>query len=264
MKGIICYYSGSGNTKLACNYLKGHVTKADFELYNIVRNDVPDFSSYDIVGFATFTDFFAPPKLMHSFVNKIADQGGKKAFVLNTFGFTSGKLLQTFSGLAENAGFDVLTGFSLHTPEAYPPMRKRGLAADNAPNEKELKKFDAFISDLAGIVEGLKNGREVGKRKIVMPLAGKILPARKRTQAKKDFGIQKVDTDRCNECGICMKGCPYEAITMNPKPVFDHDVCAGCWRCYNNCPKKAIYTNKFRGDYQYHGPSEKLKNKLKA
>ena len=44
MKGIICYYSGSGNTKLALEYMSKKITNTDFELYNIVRNEVPDFT----------------------------------------------------------------------------------------------------------------------------------------------------------------------------------------------------------------------------
>jgi len=35
MKGIICYYSGSGNTKLAMEYLTRKITNTDFELYDI-------------------------------------------------------------------------------------------------------------------------------------------------------------------------------------------------------------------------------------
>ena len=44
MKGIICYYSGSGNTKLAANCIKKKIKNADFELCDIVKNDTPDLS----------------------------------------------------------------------------------------------------------------------------------------------------------------------------------------------------------------------------
>ncbi len=263
MKGMICYYSGSGNTKLACNYLKNKIKNVDFELHDIVKNDVSDFSRYDIVGFATFTDFFAPPKLMHSFVEKINNQNGKKAFVFNTYGAISGKTIKVFSDLVEGAGFDVLTGFSLHMPESYPPMRKRGFAFDKAPKEKDLKQFDAFIADLDRILNDIKLNEEVHKQKLKISLIGKLFPAAKRTQAKKDFGSQNVNEELCIECGICMKGCPYGAITMEPKPIFNHELCAGCWYCYNHCSQKAIYTKKFTGDYQYLEPNENVKSKLK-
>ena len=262
MKGIICYYSGSGNTKLACNYLKNKIKNADFELYNIVKNDIPDFGEYDFVGFASFTDFGAPPKLMYMFVEKISNQNGKNAFVFNTFGAISGKTIREFDKLVSEAGFKVHTGFSLHTPESYPPMRKRGMAYNNSPKEKNLNQLDEFITDLDTIINEVKSSKEVEKRKLKLKLMGRLLPVYKRTQAKKDFGIQNVKKELCAECGVCMNGCPYEAITMDPKPIFNQGICAGCWYCYNHCKQKAIYTPKFSGDYQYANPNENLKSKL--
>ncbi|NOY07447.1 MAG: hypothetical protein GXP33_01205 [Spirochaetes bacterium] len=262
MKGIICYYSGSGNTKLACNYLKNRIKNADFELHNIVRNGIPDFNKYDIVGFAAFTVFWAPPELMYSFIDRIGNQSGKNAFILNTFGAISGRTLKVFGDLIKAAGFNVVSGFSFHTPESYPPMRKKGLPFDKAPKEKELEQFNAFITDLDNIINKLKNGKTIKNRKLKISLFGRIFPAYEHTHAKKDFGIQKVDAELCKECAVCMNGCPYEAVTMNPKPVFNHDICAGCWYCYNHCKSKAIYTDNFNGDYQYPKPKEELLKKL--
>ncbi len=263
MKGIICYYSGSGNTKLACNYLKNRIEDVDFELFDIVKQDVPDFSEYDIVGWASFTDFGAPPKYLYSFVEKISQQKGKKAFVFNTYGFMSAGTLPNMKKLLNSKGFDVISGFSLHTPENYPPMRKRGRAADDAPTESELQKFNGYIYSLNTQINALKSGTDIQNAKIKSPFSSLFLKF-SREKAKEDFGIQNVNEELCTECGVCMKGCPYEAITMNPKPIFNHEICAGCWYCYNHCKQKAIYTPKFTGDYQYPKPNDQMKNKLQT
>ena len=264
MKGIICYYSGSGNTKLACEYIKGKTNNADFELYNIVKNEIPDFTKYDIVGFAAFADFGAVSKIMYSFVDKMPDQNEKNAFIFNTYGAFSLKTLTTFDELVTGAGFKVQTGYSLHTPESYPPMRKRGMAFDKSPKPKDMLEFDSFISDLDSILNDIKSGKEIKKRKLKLKFTAMLMPGFDRAQAKKDFGIQNVNKELCTECGVCFNGCPYEAITMNPKPVFNHDICAGCWYCYNHCKQKAIYTPKFSGKYQYPKPNEMVMEKLKA
>ena len=261
MKGIICYYSGSGNTKLACNYIKNKIKNADFDLYNIVKSDVPDFSKYDFAGFASFTDFGAPPKLLYSFIDKIDNQNGKNAFVFNTYGFMSGGTLKSMEQLLNSKGYNVLSGFTLHTPESYPPMRKRNKAFDDSPNTTELQRFDDFIQLLDKQINDLKSDVEIQNVKIKSPFSSLFLKF-SREKAKKDFGIQNVDEQKCEECGVCMKGCPYEAITMNPKPIFNHHICAGCWYCYNHCKQKAIYTPKFTGKHQYPKPSEALNNKL--
>lgn len=262
MKGIICYYSGSGNTKLACTYIKNKTENIDFELFNIVNKGMPDFNKYDLVGFATFADYGLPPKLMYSFVKNIKKQKNKAAFVFNTYGFISRNTLTGLRDLITENGFEVLTGFSLHTPENFPPVRKLGMRFDNSPKEKDIKKFDNFIKDLDSIIEKLKTGKKIEKRKLKTDILAKLSKPSKKSQAKKEFGIQNVNTSLCTECKVCVNGCPYNAISMNPKPVFDHEKCAGCWFCYNHCKQKAIYTPKFKGEYQYSSPNKQMKQKL--
>ncbi len=262
MKGIICYYSGSGNTKLVCEYIKRKISNADFELYNIVGNEIPDLNQYNVVGFAAFTDFWGVSQFFHSFFEKISVVSGKNAFVFNTFGFISGKTLKQFTKLVRKKGFNVLTGHSLHTPENYPPMRTQIKAYDDSPNPKDLENFDAFILRLDVILKAVSEDIQPKREKIKIGFMGTILPAFSRTAAKKDFGEQKVDESSCTECGVCAKGCPYEAIQLDPYPVFNHDKCYGCWYCYNHCHVKAIYTPKFNGIGHYPKPIKELTAKL--
>ncbi len=263
LKCIICYYSGSGNTKLACQYIANNIRNVEFKLFNITREGIPDLDSYDIAGFACFTDFLDPPYLMGTFVDKLKRQAGKPAFVFNTYGFINGKTRITLDKWVTAKGFEVLAGHSLHTPESYPPMIAGGRGNKQAPNEKELREFKKFISGLEESFNLLRIGKEVTiKRRIADILIG-TLPVFWRTRSKKEMGIKYVDTELCKECHTCEKLCPYKAIKLDPKPVFDMTRCYGCWSCYNHCPNKAIYTRKYRGVGQYPKPIEQLKDKLK-
>jgi ferredoxin len=263
LKCIICYYSGSGNTKLACQYIANKIKNTEFKMFNIAREDIPDLDSYDIAGFACFTDFIEPPYLIRAFLDKLNRQTGKPAFVFNTYGFINGKTRSTLDKWVTAKGFKVLAGHSLHTPESYPPMIAGGRGNEQAPDEKELKEFNRFISVLEESFNLLRNGKEVKvKRRIADILIG-MLPVFSRTQSKNKMGIKYVDTELCKECHTCEKLCPYKAIKLDPKPVFDMTRCYGCWSCYNHCPNKAIYTRKYRGVGQYPKPIEQLKNKLK-
>ena len=261
MKGIICYYSGSGNTKLACEYIKKKISNADIDLYNIVRNEIPNLTKYDIVGFATYTDFWGVPQYFHNFFNILKKHPGKNTFIFNTYGFISSKTLQQLKKLAKSKGFNVCLGHSLHTPENYPPMRIKKMAFDNSPNPKELNKFNNFISRLDFIIDNIAKGN-VNQKEYKIGILNRISPALPRKLGKKDFGIQNVDKSICTKCGICSKGCPYEAIDLTPFPKFNHNKCFGCWFCYNHCPSKAIYIKKYNGIGHYSKPINSLKEKL--
>ena len=80
-KGLVFYYSGSGNTKLACKYISHNLQNVQLELCNVVKIDeIPDLDSYDIIGFATFTDWFGQPFLFKEFIKRIPVQNKKLAF----------------------------------------------------------------------------------------------------------------------------------------------------------------------------------------
>jgi len=264
LKGLICYYSGSGNTRLACQYIQSHVKNAKLDLFNIMRDGTPDFAAYDIAGFASFTDFLDPPYLMQTFMGKLAQQFNKPAFIFNTYGFINGRTTQTLAKWASAKGFKAIAGHSLHTPESYPPMIAGGHGNEQAPNEKELKAFKDFVAALDKGFALFSEGKDVPAKQVKASFIYNLLPSFSRTRSRNDMGLKYIDEELCDECGICEKLCPYGALKMDPKPVFDMDKCYGCWSCYNHCPRKAIYTKKFRGAGQYPKPSSILKNKIGA
>lgn len=51
----------------------------------------------------------------------------------------------------------------------------------------------------------------------------------------------KVDAEKCTGCGICVEGCPVEAISLkNDKAVIDESTCIECGLCVDECPNDAI------------------------
>ncbi len=53
--------------------------------------------------------------------------------------------------------------------------------------------------------------------------------------------LPKLYEDKCTECMLCEKICPYFAIEFIDKITFDKDKCFGCDLCISKCPVGAIY-----------------------
>lgn len=260
MKGLICYFSTTGNTKLACEFISRHLKSVSFTLFDITKETLPDLDSYQIIGFAAFADFFAPSLRIMEFIKNLPLQKQKPAFVFNTYGNINGQTLHILKRMAEKKGFKVIAGYALQTPENYPPLIARGLSNADFPKQHQLDAFNLFIRDLESKILDIAAGREVQRFK--SGVLYNLFPYIPRNISRKMMGNICIDHSLCNNCGTCSKVCPYGAITNIPAPVVDQKKCYGCWSCYNHCQTRAIATKKLRGTSRYPGPNEQLHAKL--
>ncbi|MDP2720088.1 MAG: 4Fe-4S binding protein [Dehalococcoidia bacterium] len=60
------------------------------------------------------------------------------------------------------------------------------------------------------------------------------------------MGVQKINPELCNGCGICVEDCPVDALRMNQddKAFIAYTLdCAVCFQCSTNCPVEAVTVN---------------------
>ena len=263
MKGIICYFSSSGNTRLACKYIERKVSSCSFDLFDILKDGTPDLDAYDVVGFATFTDFVAPSLRMRQFIQDLKTHDGKPAFVLNTFGSnTSGGTLWQMRQLVKGRGFTVFAGHTLPCPESFPPLIAEGKGFEDHPHPDKMSAFDGFIAKLDKVCAQLAEKEPSETDDLGVGFIARHLPTPPRAVARWSMGQKKVDEGRCTSCGTCEQVCPYDAIRVEGVPKFDNGKCQSCWACYNHCPTKAIFTSKLKDAGHYPRPNDHMKHVL--
>lgn len=52
--------------------------------------------------------------------------------------------------------------------------------------------------------------------------------------------VPKLLVEKCTECELCVRVCPYFAIEMKETITFDPALCFGCGLCISKCPTKAL------------------------
>lgn len=263
MKGLICYFSNTGNTKLVCQAIAARVKNAEWVLHDLTEKTIPNLDDYDIIGLATYTDFWGPPQKVQSFLESLPSQDGNKtAFVFNAHAGESGKTLMILKDWMKSKKFKVIAGHSLATPVNFSPAIADGWINAEDPTEQAIEEFNKFILQLDNSLVQIKNGEEVPEFIVTLSEEDMSFPFAVRNMAKDDMGDIFVDENLCTNCGKCQTICPYDAIELNPYPIIDNSKCYGCWACFNNCDSKAIYTSKVRGNGHYNHPTEIFKEKL--
>ncbi|MBP2638313.1 MAG: rnfB [Firmicutes bacterium] len=108
----------------------------------------------------------------------------------------------------------------------------------------------AAVAKLVGDLTG-KSAAEVEPRIAQVRCAGNHTKAVKSNEyhgvedcvaANLLFGGHKSCKYGCLGLGTCVKGCPFNAMTMSEDglPIIDPDKCTGCGKCETICPKKVI------------------------
>jgi electron transfer flavoprotein alpha subunit len=50
----------------------------------------------------------------------------------------------------------------------------------------------------------------------------------------------RIDSDKCNACGLCVTSCPFNAIAVEDEIALANDLCTLCGACVNVCPQSAL------------------------
>lgn len=264
-KGLICLYSSTGNTRIACKYITKNIPDVQFDFFDIATTSgLPDFSKYDIFGFATYADRWLPPKHFTDFVNSIPVLGkATPTFIFNTYGLLSVRTLKVMHDLLKCKNFHVFSGFSLRAPESYPPLAAKHVSI-NTPDDTHLKKFNSFISELNKAISEYFINKEFPRiQKIQYGFINMILPKYPSVFQKFIREELQLIKDSCIKCNRCITVCKFNAISIGDDmyPKIKHEKCNMCWNCYNLCPEKAIYSKRLKGQGHYIIPKS-YKDKL--
>lgn len=267
MKNAIIYvFSGTGNTKKACDIYKSEFEKNGVEttLYTVKKGfeNLPDPNNFDYVGFAYPIHGFNAPYIMLDLAKALPKANGtKQYFVVKT----SGEPLKInnvssikFNDIMKKKGYVLMSEYHYVMPYNMIFRHTDEMAARMKNTLEQLAPVEAreIICGVEHKLSKVPFGRFVAWVVRIEQPAMKV-----------NGRFFKVDGNKCIKCGACAKNCPVGNIKMdgNGKFSFGGD-CVMCTRCSFNCPTNAFDIGmlngwKVNGRYSYKLPEKPEEDK---
>ncbi len=243
-KCLMVYFSQGGTTAhIAESIAKGLQTaKYEVDLCDLKEARNKDVRKYDLLGIGSPTYYFRPPFNVMDYVNSLPDLAGSSCFVFllhGTFCGDSGNIIRR--ALAQKRGKEV-GYFRCRGADYFLGYLKQGyLFSPGHPRPEDFSLAESFGKEAADHVAGkpfvrpeedapppliYRLERFLVNRWIVRQLYSRLF---------------RVNSQKCNGCGLCMKKCPTGNIreSKDRHPIWGRD-CLLCFSCELKCPKGAI------------------------
>jgi Pyruvate/2-oxoacid:ferredoxin oxidoreductase delta subunit len=250
-KIVIYYFSGTGNSRNVANWIASVSLEYQVECQpvNIAHIDRKALTAPEpgtLIIFLSPIHGFNYPPIMLNFIARFP-KGKNKVVLMNTrAGMLIGKFVTPgLTGIAFylSALILFLKGFSIKAILAvdmpsnwisvHPGLNDRTVKFLHEKNKERVVKFAHKIMQGKSHFKHLIEVYDL----LLAPIAVAYYLAGRFFLAKTYFASAD-----CDNCNICLKGCPVKAIIKVDNRPFWTFNCESCMKCMSNCPRKAIET----------------------
>ncbi len=251
MKGLVLYYSQTGNTrKVAQAIHKGMsplLKQCDLRTLSEVRPE--DLNNYDLIGLGSPVWCGAETPNVRKFIERLPEQHGKHLFSFNTHGVMPEQYFPTVIRRLTGRGFTVI-GMRDWYGDGLFQLAPSPYYTYGHPDEIDLKEAEEFGSDMVHLSQRISGG-ETG---LIPPVPEHLLTPQLLVLSEfyrsghNPHGRLAYDPEKClyPKCHLCMDHCLMEYIDLSSSPrVFgsnrtECDMWLGCTFCEMICPTGAI------------------------
>jgi ferredoxin len=243
----ILYFTGTGNTAHAAEVFASEIQGrgGSAALQRVRREVAPPLPRSDVLVVMFPVYSFTAPRTLFSRLRRLPRVSSGRAAVIENHGMLSmkggahtgygGACTRQAASILRRKGYDVIFLGGVGYPENVTILAN---AISETSAREVMEAGDAAIRRMA---QDIDTGAISLRR---FPLPARLLSAFGRFlfnglgswQAGKMFAAD----EKCNSCGLCVRGCPASAIRLaHGRPRWSVR-CTFCLGCFNTCPSRAV------------------------
>ena len=251
MKGIILYFSGTGNTKFVATKIAEEFRKngCEIDMHSIEEKiDLKDFSyDYLILGFPKYFEYI--PKIFFEFLDDNLFDSLKE---VKTMIFSTGKdkAKAYFNELEKKLlikNYKVIVTKNFQMPDSY--TLSKGYKMVKGKELREI--FDKSLAEIKDTVVNFLTDNYMKEE--ISEIKSSIYKTINKFKTKDLYknSMRFSVNSNCDKCNLCVNSCPTNNIENIAGEIKFRDNCIMCCRCVNACPKNAImYNEKEHSQYK--------------
>jgi ferredoxin len=231
----IYYFSGTGNTLLACREVAETLGERGVEarLHPIEHSDPSKIVPGHTLGIAFPGAAAVTYPIVYDFIRGLPPGGGVGAFALATLGGGTLNVNGHIRGMLEAKGYTPLGAKEIRMP-FNTLIRKY----DDKRVKEQIKRGEKAAHDFA---VDLAEGEAHWLRIPLLPdFAAWALGSRRAWSFYGSLTPLHRDDEKCTGCGLCERICPAKAMRVGAR-VENLPGCQLCLRCVSYCPSEALY-----------------------
>lgn len=238
MKSNLYYFSATGNTKFAADKLQEQFKKygKDLELINIENVDKVDLTDCEYLIIGTPVHSEMPPRIITDFINNLPEGNSKlKCMVYSTQGANGTAAVEFLKRILNKKGYEVLIQTCFRMANNY----YFGFGVERT--DEEIAAYSRKVEEKAKLIvqKLLKDERHKEGALGIRVFIGKVMANGFHRMLPKLSSVL-TSTEQCMKCGLCLRNCPKNNITIEEGHATFHSQCIMCTRCIHICPVNAI------------------------
>lgn len=251
MKGIILYFSGTGNTKFISNKIAEEFNKngCEIDIYSIEDKIKLKDLSYDylILGFPKYFEYI--PKIFIEYLEENLYDSPKE---IKTMIFSTGKdKAKTYYNELEKKllikNYKVIVTKNFQMPDSF--TLSKNYKKSTRKDFREI--LDSSLSEIKDVVVNFLTDNYM--KEDINEISATFYKAMNKIKTK-DFYKNSINfsvNENCDKCNLCANICPVKNIDNIGGEIKFRDNCIMCCRCVNACPRNAImYKEKEHTQYK--------------